>query len=110
MTEGPIWAFGVVLFEMLTGRVAFQGDDVSEILASVIKGDVKLDLLPFLSNLESVPLTEFPPPFPRNCITNRQLLLPTDSEQAVALKAANVNRILHLKSDGHARDQGALAL
>jgi serine/threonine-protein kinase len=31
---------------MLTGRVAFQGDDVSEILASVIKGDVKLDLLP----------------------------------------------------------------
>jgi serine/threonine protein kinase len=41
-----IWAFGCVLYEMLTGRVAFQGDDVGEILASVIKGDVKLDLLP----------------------------------------------------------------
>ncbi|NLT68946.1 MAG: serine/threonine-protein kinase, partial [Acidobacteria bacterium] len=41
-----IWAFGCVLFEMLAGRVAFQGEDVSEILASVIKGDLQLDLLP----------------------------------------------------------------
>jgi serine/threonine protein kinase len=44
--RADIWAFGCVLYEMLTGRVAFQGDDVSEILASVIKGDVQLDLLP----------------------------------------------------------------
>jgi serine/threonine-protein kinase len=44
--RADIWAFGCVLYEMLTGRVAFQGDDVSEILASVIKGDVRLDLLP----------------------------------------------------------------
>jgi serine/threonine protein kinase len=44
--RADIWAFGCVLYEMLTDRVAFQGDDISEILASVIKGDVKLDLLP----------------------------------------------------------------
>ena len=31
---------------MLTGRQAFEGDDVSEILASVIKGTANLDLLP----------------------------------------------------------------
>jgi serine/threonine-protein kinase len=43
--RADIWAFGCVLYEMLTGRVAFRGEDVSEILASVIKGDVKLDLL-----------------------------------------------------------------
>jgi serine/threonine protein kinase len=44
--KADIWAFGCVLYEMLTGRAAFRGDDVSEILASVIKGDMKLDLLP----------------------------------------------------------------
>jgi eukaryotic-like serine/threonine-protein kinase len=44
--RADIWGFGCVLYEMLTGRAAFQGEDVSEILASVIKGDVNLDLLP----------------------------------------------------------------
>ncbi len=41
-----IWAFGCVLFEMLAGRPAFEGEDVSEILASVIKGTTNLNLLP----------------------------------------------------------------
>jgi Tol biopolymer transport system component len=41
-----IWAFGAVLYEMLTGKAAFQGDDVTEILASVVKASVNLDLLP----------------------------------------------------------------
>ena len=44
--RADIWAFGCVLYEMLTGRQAFEGDDVSEILASVIKGTANLDLLP----------------------------------------------------------------
>ncbi|MFH1573984.1 MAG: hypothetical protein ABIG68_08360, partial [Acidobacteriota bacterium] len=34
-----IWGFGTVLFEMLTGRQAFQGDDVSDTLAEVLKGE-----------------------------------------------------------------------
>jgi len=34
-----IWAFGAVLYEMLVGSKAFDGDDVSEILASVIKSE-----------------------------------------------------------------------
>ena len=41
-----IWAYGVVLFEMLTGRQAFGGTDISETLASVLKTDVTLDELP----------------------------------------------------------------
>jgi serine/threonine protein kinase len=41
-----IWAFGCVLYEMLTGQTAFQGEDVTEILAAVVKSGVNLDLLP----------------------------------------------------------------
>ena len=41
-----IWAFGCVLYEMLTGKAAFQGEDVTEILAAVVKSGVNLDLLP----------------------------------------------------------------
>jgi serine/threonine protein kinase len=35
--RADIWAFGVVLFEMLTGRRAFEGEDISVTLANVIK-------------------------------------------------------------------------
>ena len=41
-----IWAFGVVLYEMLSGKRAFKGDDVSETLASVLKDSLQLDALP----------------------------------------------------------------
>jgi Tol biopolymer transport system component len=44
--RADIWAFGVVLFEMLTGRRAFEGDDVSTILASVLMRDPDWTALP----------------------------------------------------------------
>ncbi|HEY4581222.1 MAG TPA: serine/threonine-protein kinase, partial [Candidatus Acidoferrales bacterium] len=34
-----IWAFGCVLYELLTGRAAFRGQDVTEILAAVVMKD-----------------------------------------------------------------------
>ena len=35
--RSDIWAFGCVLYEMLTGRRAFGGEDVSDTLANVLK-------------------------------------------------------------------------
>jgi Tol biopolymer transport system component len=34
-----IWAFGCVLYELLTGRQAFQGETTTEILAAVLRGE-----------------------------------------------------------------------
>jgi Tol biopolymer transport system component len=41
-----IWAFGCVLYEMLCGRAAFQGEDVTEILAAVVKTEPDWAALP----------------------------------------------------------------
>ena len=41
-----MWAFGCVLFEMLTGKRAFGGEDVSDTLATILKSDPDLRTLP----------------------------------------------------------------
>src|SRR5436190_20183700 len=44
--RADIWAFGVVLFEMLTGRQTFGGDTISEVMAAVMKDDPDWNRLP----------------------------------------------------------------
>jgi eukaryotic-like serine/threonine-protein kinase len=44
--RADIWAFGVVLFEMLTGTRLFGGESVSETLAGVLKDEIDLGGLP----------------------------------------------------------------
>jgi eukaryotic-like serine/threonine-protein kinase len=44
--RSDIWAFGCVLYEMLTGRRAFGGEDVTETLAAVVKSEPAWDAVP----------------------------------------------------------------
>ena len=44
--RADIWAFGVVLFEMLAGRKLFEGETVSDTIAAVLTRQVDLDTLP----------------------------------------------------------------
>jgi Tol biopolymer transport system component len=41
-----IWAFGCVLYEMLTGRAAFAGDTTSDTIARVLDREPSMDALP----------------------------------------------------------------
>ena len=41
-----IWAFGAVLYELLTGKAAFQGEDVTDILAAVVRAEPNWQALP----------------------------------------------------------------
>lgn len=49
--RADIWAFGCILYEMLAGRSAFEGETTSDILACVIRAEPDWNLLP-----ESIPV------------------------------------------------------
>jgi eukaryotic-like serine/threonine-protein kinase len=44
--RSDIWAFGCVLFEMLAGTRAFEGDDISDTLAAILRGEPSWSALP----------------------------------------------------------------
>ena len=48
--RSDIFSFGCILYELLTGRQAFEGETASEILASVLKSDVDWNALPLRLN------------------------------------------------------------
>ena len=41
-----VWAFGVVLYEMLTGKRLFEGETVSDTLAAVLRAQIEWSALP----------------------------------------------------------------
>ena len=44
--RSDIWAFGCVLYEMLTGRRAFEGEDMTEVLGAVVRLEPNWEALP----------------------------------------------------------------
>jgi Tol biopolymer transport system component len=44
--RADIWAFGCVLYEMLTGRLAFRGETVSDMLVAILERDPDWTALP----------------------------------------------------------------
>ena len=44
--RSDVWAFGCVVFEMLTGRRAFDGEDVTDTIAAIVRGEPDWHALP----------------------------------------------------------------
>ena len=44
--RSDVWAFGCVLFEMLTGKRAFDGEDLTDVVAAVVRGEPDWKALP----------------------------------------------------------------
>jgi serine/threonine-protein kinase len=47
--RADIWAFGCILYECLTGKRAFEGETVTEIVAAILKGEPNWQALPAAS-------------------------------------------------------------
>jgi len=47
--RADIWAFGVVLYELLTGRRAFSGESATDILAAVLRAEPDWSALPAMT-------------------------------------------------------------
>src|SRR5262245_1929991 len=91
--RADIWAFGVVLYEMLTGETLFQGEDVTEILASVVKDQPALSNVPLqVRRLLKKCLEKDPQKRLRDIGDAWELLEPSSAEPAASTAATRSRR------------------
>jgi Tol biopolymer transport system component/predicted Ser/Thr protein kinase len=80
--RADIWAFGAVLYEMLTGKRLFGGEDLTETLASVVKDQPDLGKLPARVRPLAAACLEKDPRKRLHAICDWKLLVPDREPQA----------------------------
>ncbi|MEP6962790.1 MAG: protein kinase, partial [Acidobacteriota bacterium] len=83
--RADIWAFGVVLYEMLTARRLFRGEDLTETLASVVKEQPNLSAIPHKVRRLLVACLQKDPKQRLQSIGDRHLLLAKPEVQRTSL-------------------------
>ena len=78
--RADIWAFGVIVHELLSGKKLFQGDDLTDTLASVVKDKPDLDVVPRRLRRLVAACLEKDPAKRLQVITDARLLLDSDQE------------------------------
>src|SRR5580658_5996977 len=82
--RADIWAFGVVLYELLTGKRLFEGEDLTETLASVLKDKPDLSAVPVPARRLLERCLEKDPKKRLRDIGDMELLLATEATPAPA--------------------------
>ena len=92
--RADIWAFGVVLYELITGKTLFHGDDVTDVLASVLRDQPDLDELPPQLGPLIKSCLQKDPRLRLRDIADSQLLLDPSTATAAVLQSAERSSVL----------------
>ena len=86
--RADIWAFGVVLHELLSGRRLFHGEDLTEVLASVVKDAPDLNVVPQRMRRLLDACLQKDPKKRLQSIADWRLLVDSETEAAAAVRGS----------------------
>ncbi len=79
-----IWAFGCVLYELLTGKQAFHGEDITDILAAVVRAEPDWTRCPEHSSVHSRSAATLPAERSSVSVLQMRAALRIEIEDAIA--------------------------